>query len=221
MRMLRPITIAMADGSQVIVDGEVVLKDALDLLKRLYEAGDMYRDGDRQSVMAVLSQLQRFARCLDMWSRVSASVVPTATMIALEDLDRGFTPNLFRKAKPRRVARQSRREWYMKACAAGCLEVLIASGIDDDEAKSYIARILSRTTFKMGRVATASANVVADWRKRFRENDNVAPEDLEAYWHTVNGQRADLNEPSHALKERIELLLLNMLRLNGFEKKGG
>jgi len=218
--MRRPISLALQNGSTVRVDGEEILQRAIALLTRVHHAGANYRDGERACAMDVMSALLEFTRSLDIFDHSTAARVPMAMMVALEDLDRGFTPLLLQKKNPPRTARQSRREWYLKACAAGCLEVLIAAGIDDNEAKLYIAEILGRTDFRLGRIETPGANVVADWRKRFRENDNVARGDVEAFWQTIQTQRADAAESPQRLKGRIELLLLHMLALNGYQRKG-
>ena len=219
MPMRLPIEISLPNGSTARVDGEVVLQQALDLLVCLHKSGSNYQDGSRREALNVIASLNRFARTLDIFNCCIAQKVPMAIMFALEDLDRGFTPRLFQKAKPARVARQSRREWCLKANAAGCLEVLIAAGVPDEEAKRFIAGVIGLTDFKLGHVNTSGANVVADWRKRFRENDNIAPDDLEAFRDTVTIQKAAPGEPMHSLKERNELVLLQMLNLCGYRKK--
>jgi hypothetical protein len=217
--MRRPIKFDLHNGETILVDGERVLAAAFRLLESMYVLGCAHEWDCRLEPMQMLSDMLPLARELGGLHAMTAQRVPIALMNGLDDLERGHVPPLFRRATPRRVARDSRREWCLRAIAAGCLEVLIAAKVPDEEARVFVARILQRCGFRLGRVHTPGPKVVADWRKRFRENDQVAPEDLEAYRNIVEGQRVGGGESIEALTRRIELLLSEMLRLYGYTKK--
>ena len=218
--MTRPMDLQLPDGDIVRIDGDRVLEAALQLIRVMHCQGQSYRWDFRFPVMEVLSAMLPLAWELNTLDRVIASRTTMGLMIALEDLERGRVPELLRPAKPKRRSRASRREWYLRAFAAGCLEVLIAAQMPDEEAKHFVGHILAINEFPLGRISTPPALVVADWRKRFRENNKLAPDDYIAYLEAVEGQKASEGEALKDLKSRIELALTEMLRLVGYARKG-
>ena len=118
--------------------------------------------------------------------------------MALQDIDRGQAPVIFKPSRQHRP-KEPAKDFILKAAAAAAMQLLMDSGTPKKEAGGMVARKLNLAGFRLPGSKLASKGTIARWRERFSGDSDE--EGADAYSIALEEARARFPKPDQQAEQ--------------------